>query len=169
MRISLIVAMSENRVIGRNNQLPWHLPRDLQHFKRTTLHHTVIMGRKTFESMGKPLPQRRNIVITRDRTYRAAGIEIAHGLDEAISLCKNEDEIFIAGGAEIFRQALHGADRMYLTLIHAKIEGDVYFPEVNWKEWTLLSDERFEADETNQHAMSFRTFEHIRFSQQPPV
>src|SRR5688572_24314058 len=141
MRISLIVAMAENRVIGRNNQLPWHLPADLKHFKSLTTGHSVIMGRKTFESMGKPLPNRRNIVITRQANFRADGVDTAHSLEEAISLAKGDAEIFVIGGAEVFRDALNGADRLYLTLIHATIEGDVFFPEVDWSEWTLIEAE----------------------------
>ena len=170
MRISLIVAMSENRVIGRDNRLPWHLPADLKRFKQLTTGHAVVMGRKTFGSIGKPLPNRRNIVITRDRNYRAAGIEVAHGFDEAVALVKGDDEVFIAGGAEIFREALGGADRMYITLIHATIDGNVFFPDVNWSEWTLIDDERHGVDNAHAYAMSFRRYERVRFgSGQGPV
>lgn len=163
MRLSLIVAMSENRVIGRNNRLPWHLPADLKRFKQLTTGHAVIMGRKTFESIGKPLPNRRNIVITRDRNFRADGAEVAHGFDEAIAMAKADSEVFIAGGAEVFREAASGADRMYITLVHAHIEGDVFFPDVDWSEWTLVENERHEADDANPLPMSFQRYERVRF------
>lgn len=170
MRLSIIVAMSENRVIGRNNQLPWHLPADLKRFKQLTTGHAVVMGRKTFDSIGKPLPNRRNIVITRDKTFHAEGIDVAHGLDEAIALVKDQDEVFIAGGAEIFREAAGGADRMYITLVHAEVEGDVFFPEIDWSEWALIEDEKHEADQKNAFPMSFRRYERVRFgSGQGPV
>lgn len=170
MRLSIIVAMSENRVIGRDNQLPWHLPADLKRFKQLTTGHAVIMGRKTFDSIGKPLPNRRNIIVTRDRDFRAGGIDIAHSLDEAIALARHEEEVFIAGGAEIFREAASGADRIYLTLVHANVEGDVFFPDIDWNEWTLVEDERHEADEAHAYAMSFRRYERVRFgSGQGPV
>jgi len=122
-----------------------------------------VMGRKTFDSIGKPLPGRRNIVITRDRKYRAPGIEVAHGLEEAIALAKHDDDVFIAGGAEIFREAASGADRMHVTLVHANVEGDVFFPEIDWSEWTLIEDEKHEPDDKNEHAMSFRRYERVRF------
>lgn len=162
MPLSLIVAMSENRVIGRDNCLPWHLPADLKRFKQLTIHHTVIMGRKTFDSIGKPLPDRRNIVVTRDPNFHAAGVEIAHSLDSAIELAEGDGEAFILGGAEIFRQALPIADRLYLTLVHAHIEGDVHFPEVNWDEWNLIEDERRDPDERNSLPMSFRLYSRRR-------
>ena len=163
MRLSIIVAMSENRVIGRNNQLPWHLPADLKRFKQLTTSHTIVMGRKTFDSIGKPLPNRRNIVITRDRAFQALGVEVAHSLDEAVALTKHEEEVFIAGGAEIFREAASGADRMYITLVHAQVDGDVFFPEIDWDEWTLLEDQKHDADDKHAHAMSFRRYERVRF------
>src|SRR5688572_9779145 len=109
MRLSIIVAMSENRVIGRNHRLPWHLPADLKRFKQLTTGHTIVMGRKTFESIGKPLLNRRNVVLTRDGNFRAPGVEVAHELDEAIALAKDDSEVFVIGGAEIFRDALGGA------------------------------------------------------------
>ena len=164
MILSIIVAMSENRVIGRDNRLPWHLPADLKRFKQLTTGHTVIMGRKTHESIGKPLPQRRNIIVTRNATYRAEGAETASSLDSAIALAKHDEEIFIIGGAEIFREALRGADRLHLTLIHASIEGDVFFPEVDWNEWMLVEDERREPDASNPLPFSFRRYERMRFA-----
>lgn len=133
MSLSLIVAMSQNRVIGKNNKLPWHLPEDLKQFKKITMGHPIIMGRKTFESIGKPLPGRENIVITRDSSYRAEGIRVTHSLQEAIQSFKVQDELFVIGGADIFKIALPFAHKIYLTLIAKNIEGDTFFPELNWK------------------------------------
>jgi dihydrofolate reductase len=161
-RISLIVAMSENRVIGRKNQLPWHMPGDLKHFKQLTSGHWVAMGRKTLDSIGKPLPNRTNVVITRQGAYTApTGVLVAHGLNEAISLAAEaaQDELFILGGAEIFAQALPRAGRIHLTLIHANIDGDTYFPAFEGREWILAHDERHEADEKNPFAYSFQRYE----------
>ncbi len=160
--LSIIVAMSENRVIGRENQLPWHLPADLKHFKRLTTGHAIIMGRKTFESIGRPLPHRRSIIITRDRQYRAEGAEVVHSLEEAIELCRDDEEAFIIGGAEIFRLALPRIDRVYLTLIHATVEGDTFFPDLDQQQWTLVQDEHHAADEANPFAYSFRLYERRR-------
>lgn len=158
-KISLIAAMSENRVIGRDGQLPWHMPADLAHFKRLTMGHHVIMGRRTFESMGKALPGRTNIVITRQQGWRADGVMVAHTLDEAVEASRQEDEVFVLGGAEIFRLAMPRARRIYLTLIHARIEGDTFFPEIDERLWKLVSDERHEADQRNAHAYSFQRYE----------
>lgn len=133
MMISLIVAMSENRVIGVNNQLPWHIPEDLKHFKRVTSSHPMIMGRKTFDSIGKPLPNRTNIVITRNAEFHVPGVVRAESLDKAIQIATQSpgaEEIFVIGGGEIFKQSLEIARRIYLTTVHTKIAGDVYFPEI---------------------------------------
>jgi dihydrofolate reductase len=143
MKTSLIVAMSENRVIGRDNGLPWHIPEDLRFFKTVTMGKPIIMGRKTFESIGRPLPGRRNIVVSRDPGYSAKGVDVRRSLDDAIALAAGsaretgQDEIFVIGGGTIFEAALPIADRIYLTRIHARIEGDVFFPEIDpliWKE-----------------------------------
>lgn len=150
MRLSLIAAMASNRVIGRDNALPWRLPPDLKHFKRLTLGHCVIMGRKTFESMGKPLAGRTNIVITRNHEYWPEGVKIAHTVQGALALARGE-EVFIIGGAEIYRQTLPVADRLYLTLIEKDFDGDTRFPEYPESEWELVSEER------GQHAdLSYR-------------
>ncbi len=165
MTISLIAAMAENRVIGRDNALPWRLPRDLRRFKRLTQGHTVIMGRRTFQSVeGGALPNRRSIVVTRDRSYQAPGAETAGSLREALDMAgeRADDEVFILGGAEIFELALPRADRIYLTIVHAKPAGDTYFPEFDPAAWTLVEEERHEADERNAHAMSFRVYEKRR-------
>ena len=144
MKISVIAAMSQNRVIGRNGALPWHLPADLARFKSITTGHTVIMGRKTFESVGQPLPNRRTIVITRNNDYRCAGVFIAHSLDEALDHAAREEEIFILGGEAVYRIALPRAARLYLTIVHATIQGDTHFPPFDRDQWKLAEDERHE-------------------------
>src|SRR5262245_46555747 len=131
-RISAIVAMSENRVIGANNQLPWHLPADLAHFKAITTGHAIVMGRKTFESIGRPLPNRLNIILTRDPHYSANGCRVASSFPEALAIAGADvPEIFIIGGAEIYQQLLPHIDRLYITLIQHAFNGDTYFPELN--------------------------------------
>jgi dihydrofolate reductase len=157
--VSIIVAMSVNRVIGRAGHMPWRLPADLRRFKALTTGHAVIMGRRTFDSVGRPLPDRRNIVITRDRDYWPEGVIVAHDLDEALSRAGDDEEAFIAGGGEIYRLAMPRADRMYVTIVHATIEGDTYFPEFDESEWELVSDERCEPDERHAHPYSFRVYE----------
>jgi dihydrofolate reductase len=130
MIISLIAAMSENRVIGRDNSIPWHLPADLQRFKQITMGHPLIMGRKTFESIGRPLPGRKTIVISRNSGYQAGGCIVAHSLQDALAECAGDNEVFICGGAEVYLQTLQLATRIYLTIIHREVAGDVRFPEI---------------------------------------
>jgi len=154
--------MSENRVIGINNKLPWHLPADLRHFRRLTTGHPVIMGRRNYESIGKPLPNRTNIVVTRNPDYRAAGCLVTHSLDDAMNSAGNDSEIFIIGGAEIYRQAFDRANRIFITLIHARIEGDTYFPEFEGPPWREISRERHERDENNPYSFSFLIYERSR-------
>lgn len=161
MLISAIVAMSDNRVIGHHNKLPWHLPADLQHFKKITLKKPILMGRKTFESIGRPLPERLNIVITRDKNFSAAGIDVTHSIEEALTLVKNHEEVFIIGGAELFNQTLMRVQRLYLTLIHQHFEGDTFFPELDKKEWREVAREDHEADEKNKWAYSFLVLERV--------
>jgi dihydrofolate reductase len=134
-RICLIAALAANGVIGRNNALPWNLPADLKRFKALTLGHPVLMGRKTHESIGRPLPGRRNLVITRNRDYSAPGCEIVHSLDEAIAACRGEQEIFIIGGAELYRESLPRAHCLEFTEIRADFKGDATFPEFSMSEW----------------------------------
>jgi len=160
--ISIIAALAENRVIGLNNTLPWRLPNDLKHFRRLTTGHAIILGRKNYESIGKPLPERTNIVITRNRDFRADGCLIAHSLDEALVLADNDPEIFIIGGAEIYRAALARTNRLYLTRVHAAIPGDTYFPEFDETEWREISRERHERDERHAYAYSFVVLERIK-------
>jgi len=154
--------MARNRVIGRNNALPWHLPADLIRFKSLTMGHAVILGRKTFDAIGKPLPGRRWIVLTRDRGWRHPGVDLAHDLDQALLGVAGDAEVFVAGGAEVYAQALARADRIYLTVIHAEIEGDARFPELEPTEWTLVEDQRHEADERHAFPYSFRRYERVR-------
>lgn len=137
--LSLIAAMANKRVIGRDNTLPWHLPEDLKHFKATTLGKPVIMGRKTWESLGRPLPGRRNLVVSRNASYPAVGAEVFTSLTDALAACADVPECFVIGGAELYRQALPLAERLYLTEIDCTVAGDAYFPELPAGEWLETS------------------------------
>ena len=145
VRIAMIVAMAENRVIGRNNQLPWYLPNDLKYFKAVTMGKPIIMGRKTYESIGKPLPGRTNIVVTTQPSWTADGVRVAHSIDEALTLAQSvaivegADEVMIIGGAQLYTEMLDRVERLYLTLIHAEVEGDAHFPELDLSLWNPLS------------------------------
>lgn len=158
MKISLIAALSLNRVIGVNNQLPWHLPDDLQHFKSLTLGKTIIMGRKTYESIGKPLPKRRNIVLTKQDLPPIPGVEFQPSLEAALSTCRDEEEVMIIGGASLYQQALPLAQTLYLTQIETMIEGDAFFPEWDPSMWTLSSETYHPADEKHAFAFRFQTY-----------
>ena len=162
VRVSIIAAMAENRVIGVNNTLPWRLPADLRHFRRVTTGHHVIMGRRNYESIGKPLPDRTNIVVTRNPSYRAPGCLVKHSVEDALRSAQNDPEVFVIGGAEIYRQALDRADRLYLTLIHAEVQGDTYFPPIDEKHWREISRERHEPDGKNPHACTFLVYDRIK-------
>lgn len=158
--IALVVAMAENRVIGKENKLIWHLPADLKHFKNLTTGHPIIMGRKTYESIGKPLPNRTNIIITRQADFEAEGCLIAHSLSEALMMAQQMDaEIFVIGGAEIYKQALFLADTIYLTEVHHAFEGDTFFPEIDDLLWQETSREEHQADEKNPYAFAFVTLQ----------
>lgn len=154
--------MAENRVIGRGNALPWHLPADMKRFKALTMGHAVIMGRKTFETMGKPLVGRRNLVITRDRAWSKPGVDVAHDLAGAIQLAGNDALVFVAGGAEIYELALARANRLDLTVVHAPVDGDARFPDFPLSEWSLVTDERHAADERHAFPFSFRRYERVK-------
>ncbi|MEQ1588844.1 MAG: dihydrofolate reductase [Gallionella sp.] len=158
-RVSLIVAMANNRVIGINNTLPWHLPADLKHFKTLTMGHHILMGRKTYESIGKPLPGRTSVVITRNHDYRAEGVTIAHTLEEAIAACGGDPEIFIIGGAELYRQAIQLADRIYLTEIELEIIGDAHFTEFDKSVWEETGRVSHAPDEKNPHHYHFIVYD----------
>ncbi|RLQ23460.1 dihydrofolate reductase [Seongchinamella sediminis] len=165
MKLAVIVAAAENGVIGRNNALPWHLPEDLRYFKRVTMGKPIVMGRKTFESIGRPLPGRTNIVITRQAHWHAEGVRVAHSLDEAlamagdIAISDGATELMVIGGAEIYRAALPRADRLYFTEVHGEVEGDALLPDIDWSAWTELSRERFGASGANPYPYSFLVFE----------
>ncbi len=151
--------MAENRVIGRDNALPWRLPADLRRFKALTMGHAVILGRKTFDSIGRVLPGRRWIVLTRRRDWHHSGVEVAHDLAEALGTLSTEEEVFVAGGADVFAHALPRADRIYLTVVHADIAGDARFPALEGSDWTLIEDERHAADQRNPLPYSFRRYQ----------
>jgi len=163
MRVTLVAAMSLDGVIGSDGQLPWRLPADLARFKRLTMDHAVIMGRKTFDSIRKPLPGRSNIVITRQRGWTAPGVIVAHDLDEAQARATTLDqsthhrhEIMILGGAELYRQAMPLAHAIHLTVVEANLAGDAFFPEIDRAHWTLIEEETRDADDKNIHAMRFQ-------------
>lgn len=160
--ISIAVAVGENYAIGKNNELLWHMPADLKFFKQTTSGHTVIMGRKTFDSVGKPLPNRRNVVITRDTELKIEGAEVVNSLDKALEITKTEEKpVFIVGGAEIYRQALPRTDKLYLTTIHHHFDADTFFPEIDRNEWKVISTETHKADEKNKYDYTFEVLERI--------
>jgi dihydrofolate reductase len=161
MPVSIIVAFDENRLIGRDNGLPWHLPADLKHFKQITMGHYMIMGRKTFESIGKPLPGRTSVVITRQPDLKYEGCIMASSLEDALAKCPADANVFIIGGAEIFNQSLPLCDFLHTTLIHHQFEGDTHFSELNPSEWEIVSREDFEADEKNQWAYSYIDYKRI--------
>ncbi len=155
MIMSLIVAMDTRRVIGKANQLPWHLPADLQHFKKITLGKPIIMGRKTYESIGRPLPGRRNVVISRQENFRVPGCDVFSSLVDALDALTHEPEVMVIGGANIFEQALPLADRLFLTIIHEDFEGDTFFPEWSEAEWKEVASETHEPDEKNVYSYTF--------------
>lgn len=155
MTLSIIVAASENNVIGHNNKLIWHLPADLKHFKVLTTGHSIIMGRKTFESIGKALPNRRNIVITSQKEYQAPGCELVADIPEALAKVCEEEEAFIIGGGTIYNALWNQADRLYLTRVHTVSTGDISIPDVDHQVWQEIKREDFEPDEKNEYAYSF--------------
>lgn len=158
--IHLVVAKSDNNVIGHDNQLIWHLPNDLKHFKEITTGHPIIMGRKTFESIGRPLPNRTNIIITRNRNYSIENAKVVHSLNEALELAKEIDEnIFILGGGKIYEQAIDFADILEVTEVHENFEGDTYFPEIDLNVWKEISRIKHHKDEKNKFDYSFVRYE----------
>lgn len=159
--ISIIVAISENHAIGKDNQLLWHLPADLKHFKDITTGHTIIMGRKTYDSIGKPLPNRRSIVITRNPKLKIDGVEVVTSLKEALDLCEQDEEAFIIGGAEIYQQALPFTKYIHLTRVHQQYEADAFFPTLNPTAWKEINSVNYQADEKNNVAYTFSTLERI--------
>ena len=173
MKCALIVAMAKNQTIGIDNTLPWHLPHDLKYFKNVTMAQPIIMGRKTYESIGRPLPGRTNIVITRQKDYHAEGIVVVNSLQQAldkaedISFVAGHEEVMVIGGAEIYKQALLQADRLYITHVHSDVEGDAFFPEVRWNDWQEFKREDHAADpvgeaQKNPYDYSFVVYDRIK-------
>lgn len=159
--VTLVAAIAENGVIGHGNRLPWHLPADLKRFKTLTLGKPILMGRKTFEAIGKPLPGRRNLVLTRSARFRPPGVEIVGGVEETLAISADAPELMVIGGAEIYRLFLPFARRIYLTRVHAPIVGDTRFPNCDWNEWRKVDRSAHPADDKNAYAMSFITLERI--------
>ncbi len=164
MTVSLIVAVSSNGVIGRDGGLPWYLPADLKHFKRTTMGHHLIIGRRTWDEVGKPLPGRTMVVVTRSKKFAPDGAQVVRSVEQALEVAVKDEEAFIGGGAQIYRIALARdlVDRIYLTRILAEVEGDTIFPEIDLDEWELVSEEHHDADEKNEFPYSFLIYERER-------
>ena len=159
--ISLVVAATENDVIGRDNGMPWHLPDDLKYFKARTMGKPMLMGRKTFESIGKPLPGRTSVVLTRDPSWHADGVVIVRSFDDAMCWAEGMPELCAIGGAEIFRLVMPVARRLFLTRIHANIPGDTFFPKIDAREWREVERTEHPADERHAYAMSFITLDRV--------
>ncbi len=163
MSVSLIWAMAEDGVIGLDNALPWKLPADMKWFRRHTLGKPVVMGRKTFESFGaRPLPERTNIVVTRDPDYRVQGAVVVHDVDAALAAAGAAEEVMVIGGARFYAAMLPRAERLYVTLVHGRFEGDAHFPDLDWSAWREVAREERAADERNAWPMSFRVYERVR-------
>lgn len=162
MDISIIVAVAENNVIGKNNDLIWHIPGDLKRFKSLTMGHHIIMGRKTWESIGRPLPGRVSIVVTRNTAFQAEGALVAHSLEQALEMVKDDNEAFIIGGGQLYRDALPLANRLYLTKVHRSFEGDVSFPSIDEKQWRETSSEKAKPTEKDGLEYSYVNLERIR-------
>jgi dihydrofolate reductase len=162
MLLSIIVAMDANRVIGHENRLPWHLPADLQHFRRITMGKPILMGRRTWESIGRPLPGRTNIVITRDTDYRAEGCVVVHTVDAALQAARGHEEVMLIGGAQLYRQLLPRADRLYITHVHGEFSGDAFFPELDTADWREVERSEQVPDGKNAHGCTFVTLERVR-------
>ena len=161
MIVSAIVATAKNNIIGKDNNIPWYLPADLKYFKKTTLHHHIIMGRNSFESIGRPLPKRTNIVVTRNPFYVATGCIVVHSIEEGLEIAQNngETEAFIIGGAQIYKQSLDLWDRLYLTEVDLEVEGDTAFPALDKSQWKEVSREEHTAEGKNEHDFVFRVLE----------
>lgn len=158
-KIAIIVAVAEGGVIGAGNTIPWYCPADLQYFKRTTLSAPVLMGRKTYQSLKiKPLLGRRNIIVTRDQYLECEGCEVVSSIEAGLQITREQEKIFVIGGADIYQQVLDQADELYITYVETQVQGDRYFPEICWDEWRLLRQHVYEADEKNPHRMTFKIF-----------
>jgi len=161
MIISTIVAVAKNNVIGKDNDIPWYLPADLKYFKKITTGHHIVMGRKCYESIGRPLPKRTNVIVTRNPFFIATGCLVTHNVAEAVQLAEanGEEEVFIIGGGQIYEIALPHVDRIYLTEVDLEVEGDIFFPEINQKEWILIEETKCQADEKNEYDYTFKILE----------
>ena len=162
MTLSIIAAMTNRLVIGKDNDMPWNLPADLKHFKETTMNKPVIMGRKTFESIGKALPKRRNVVITSKKDLKLSGCDVVNSLEEALKLVKDEKEVFIIGGSNIYKQALPLADKLYITYIEADIQGDKYFPSFADTQLEEITSVRRQSDDKNEYNLKFVEYKVIK-------
>jgi dihydrofolate reductase len=162
--ITIIAAIAKNNALGKDNDLIWHLPADLKRFKKITSGHHILMGRNTFESIGKPLPNRTTIIITRNKDYFKDGCLIAHSIEEAIDLVENDDAIYIIGGAQIYKETMRKglADRLDVTLVHQEFEADAFFPEIDLKIWEEVNREDLKADEKNKFDYSFLSYQKIK-------
>jgi dihydrofolate reductase len=154
LKVSLIVAMAKNRVIGANNRIPWHLPNELGLFKSLTMGHHIVMGRRTYESINRLLPGRATVIVTRQRDYAVPGAIVVHSVKEALDACKDDDECFVIGGADLFRETLPLADRIHLTVVDVEPEGDTFMPDFDVRAWQETSSQRFPADD--KHAYPYR-------------
>ena len=161
--VSIIVAMSENRVIGRDGTLPWHLSADLKRFKKLTMGHTIVMGRKTYESIGRPLPGRVSIVLSRDPNYLVAGVDVVTNFEQALAKTRDE-EVFVIGGAQLYEIGLPLAERLYLTEVGTTIDGDVFFPMCDWRQWELVESLPSEIDEKSGLPYCFKTYDRTKMS-----
>jgi dihydrofolate reductase len=161
MKLAIIVATDEQGLIGRDNDLPWRLSADLQYFRKVTMGKPIIMGRQTHESIGRALPGRKNIVLTSDSQYQAEGCTVVHSLDAALAACDDAEEAMVMGGASLYQQFLDKADRLYLTLVHATLEGDTWFPEWDAKQWQLEQQSDHQADDSNEFDYSFLVYQRV--------
>ncbi|MBA6222584.1 type 3 dihydrofolate reductase [Colwellia sp. MB02u-18] len=159
--LSMIVAHANNRVIGKNNDMPWHLPADLAYFKKTTLGKPIIMGRKTYQSIGRPLPGRKNIVISRDNNFQAEGVEVVNSVDAALALVVDSAEVMVIGGGAIYQHCLAAAQRLYITHINADIDGDTHFPEYDLTVWQKVASDIRPSDEKNLYQLDFSVYEKV--------
>lgn len=158
--LSLIWAMGHNQVIGIDNKMPWHLPAELTYFRKVTTGHPIIMGRRTFESIGRPLPGRTNIILTRDQSFTAEGTVVLHSLEQVLQQY-GDSGAFVIGGTQIYEQFLPVAERLYITMIDQEFEGDTFFPEIDWSEWRLVNEEPGVKDEKNPYSYSFKVFDRV--------
>ncbi|MET3682290.1 dihydrofolate reductase [Alkalibacillus flavidus] len=158
MTYSLIVAMDHNHVIGYNQAMPWHLPNDLKYFKSVTSNAAIVMGRKTFDSIGKPLPNRHNIILTRQHGYEQEGCTVIHDWDALTDVTSSDEDVFIIGGATLFEHALTFVDYLYITLIDGDFEGDTFFPSIDWSKWSLIKQEKGNVDDKNRHPHTFNVY-----------